>query len=304
LDRPTEQDRDDALIQAVNEAKSPIMMVETGTAEAGVSKTAVDWQHQYLEKAKAIIASPFLDSETTSFSLGDDVIRSMTEYDSRDKDAVPFALALAKQVKPIVYPESRLIDWLLPSTDGREVFPTIVVPSYPRVDPKRRDQHVLPAFMKAALVNKIVIVGGMLAGSDWHRVPMTVATNREVPGTSIQAQIAAQLVDGRTISPVSEWISAFIIFGATFSVYMVRETIGKEHPEIFIEFLLIGLIILFGSLMFWWYRINFPSAELGLMWLLMSLSSIYIEKLVFAALRRYRKNQEEAPPTSHQELNQ
>jgi CHASE2 domain-containing sensor protein len=133
---------------------------------------------------------------------------------------------------------------------------------------------------------------------------MTVATNREVPGTSIHAQIVAQLLDGRTIAPVSEWISALIIFCATFGLYMIRETIGKDHPEIFVEFLLIGMIILFGSLMFWWSRINFPSAELGLMWLMMSLSSVYIEKLVVAAIRKRRNKQGGSPLMNHQELNQ
>ncbi len=302
FDRPTEPDRDDALRRAINEAKAPIVMVGTGTAEAGVSKTAVDWQAQYLQKTKATIASPFLDSEITSLSLGDDVIRNMTEYDPEDKDAAPFALVLARQVKPVAYPQSRLIDWLLPSVDGREVFPTIVAPSYPRVDPKNADQHVLPAFMKVALAGKIVIVGGKISGSDWHRVPMTVATNHEVPGTYIHAQIVAQLLDGRTIAPVSEWISALIVFFTTFSIYIVRETVGKEHPEIFIEFSLIGLIIVFGSLMFWWFRINFPSAELGLMWLLISLSSIYIEKLVLFALQKFRLGFEEESTIGQQEL--
>ncbi len=71
------------------------------------------------------------------------------------------------------------------------------------------------------------------------------------PGGYIHAQILAQLLDGRQIKDLPEALTTAIVFLTTFLLYFAIETLGERHPEIIIEFIVIGLAMLFGVLLFW-----------------------------------------------------
>jgi CHASE2 domain-containing sensor protein len=141
------------------------------------------------------------------------------------------------------------------------------------------EEGLLPPFMKSALKGKLVILGAMVSGSDWHRVPMTVATGIEVSGADIHAQMLAQLLDGRRIEKAPLYFSTMLVFVTAFLLYLALETLGERHPEIIFEFLVIAAAIIFGTIMFSRYKLNFPSAELGLAWLLVALTAKYTTKL-------------------------
>lgn len=278
FDRPTEDKRDDALIKVLEAIRSPVVLVSTSLKESGVSSRSIDWQEGYLARANKIIASPFLGEESSKMSLGDAVVRNFGEYEPHDGEK-PFSLALAEQVKKIEYHSDALIDWLLPSKDGLDVFQTFVVPAHSRVNSLGIEEGLLPPFMKSALKGKLVILGAMVSGSDWHRVPMTVATGIEVSGADIHAQMLAQLLDGRRIEKAPLYFSTMLVFVTAFLLYLALETLGERHPEIIFEFLVIAAAIIFGTIMFSRYKLNFPSAELGLAWLLVALTAKYTTKL-------------------------
>src|ERR1035437_5561172 len=279
FDRPTEPDRDDVLLRTIQQIQAPLVLIGTDKLESGVSHEALAWQSTFLDKANKIVATPFFGAEESTLSLEDNVTRTMEPFKAQSNARKPFALALAEQAGNYLYPNSPLIDWLLPSLDGREVFQTFNVPPHGKVSVDADADAVFPRIMQAALANKIVIVAGNLTGSDWHRVPMTVMNNLEVPGAYIHAQILAQILDGRQIKDAPKPFTILVVFVSAFFLYLGIERITEKHPEIVFEALIIGTAILFGTLMFWAFRLSFPSAHLLMVWFLVAFFGKYTNSL-------------------------
>ena len=280
FDSPTEVGRDEVLRRTIATAVSPIVLIGTSQEESGVSAQQIEWQDAFLKSTGKIISNPFLHEESSKISLGDAVVRTFDEYEHNDTEE-PFSLAMAHQVRDVEYHSDGLIDWLLPSDSGLEVFPTFIVPRHQPINNFSQMKNIFPDYIKSQFRDKVVIIGGMIAGTDWHRIPMTISTGLEVPGAYIHAQMLAQLLDGRKISKASFVFSSIVVFIATYLLYLAVETIGEKHPEIIFEFLVIIGVVVFGTVMFDYYRINFPSAELGLAWLLVALTSKYATNLAF-----------------------
>jgi len=291
FDRPSEPDRDEALINAFRNVTTPIVMVATNEQERGISGDLLAWQASYLSRANTIRASPFLGTEDTKFSLGDDVIRSMEPFDQTSSVGKPFALALAQYAGVMSYPTSRIIDWLLPSAEGKEPFQIFVVPPHKRVSGTSDGETVLPTFMRAFLKDKLVIIGTNMIGVDRHRVPMTVATNSDVPGAYIQAQILAQIIDHRDIRKlplVSEIVLVFLTSFFSFWVIMGHYK-NDDLPKALSEATILAIIFLGGTLMFWRERIILPSGSLFMVWSLGAFSGKYSGKIAeYLTQRRNR----------------
>lgn len=285
FDRPTEPDRDDVLLRTLQRVQAPLILVGTDKSESGVSLEAIEWQSRFLKKANRIVATPFFGAEESALSLDDSVVRIMPPFEASNNVKKPFAAALAEQTGIYQYPHSLLIDWLLPSLDGHEVFQTFSVPSHNRVSIDADADAVIPKIMQAALANRIVILAGNLTGVDWHRVPMTVMNNLEVPGAYIHAQMLAQILDGRQIKDAPKLLTVFIVYVSAFFLYLGIELITERHPEIVFEALIIGAAILFGTMMYWAYRISFPSAHLLMAWFLVAFFGKYTNSL----LKRLRR---------------
>lgn len=271
FDRFSEPDRDDALISALGNATAPIVMIATDKEERGVSDEGLAWQADFLTRANKIVSSPFLDTEDTSFLLGDDVIRSMEPFDQTSAKHEPFAFALARYAGISNYPAARTIDWLLMSPDGAEPFQTFIIPAHRRVSGASDGEAVLPTFMKEFLKDKIVIIGANTNGLDRHRVPMTVATNAYMPGAHIQAQILAQIIDNRSVSKLPIWLEVVLIFAVAFSLFFIVVHYDGHHPKMLIEAALVTCVVAFGILMFWSARIIFPGSSLIMVWLLVGI---------------------------------
>lgn len=280
FDRPTEPERDDVLLRTLQHVQAPLVLIGTDESESGVLREALEWQSTFLGKANAIVAAPFFGAEELALSLEDDVVRTMEPLETPSSPRKPFALALAERAGKYQYPSSLLIDWLLPSSDGREVFQTFNVPANSRVSADADADVVFPGIMRAALANRIVIVAGNLAGSDWHRIPMTVMNNLEVSGAYIHAQILAQILDRRHITDVPRIFTTIVVFIFAFCLYLGIELITEKHPEILFEALIIGSAIVLGTLMFWAFRINFPSADLLMVWFLVAFFGKYTNTLL------------------------
>jgi CHASE2 domain-containing sensor protein len=289
FDRPTEPDRDEVLLRTIQQIQAPLVLIGTDKSESGVFREALEWQSTFLNKANKIVSTPFFGAEESALSLQDNVIRTMEPFKAASNARNPFALALAEQAGNYQYPNSLLIDWLLPSSDGREVFQTFNIPPHSKVSVDADADAVIPKIMQAALANKIVIVAGNLTGSDWHRVPMTVMNNLEVPGAYIHAQILAQILDGRQIKDTPELFIILVVFVSAFFLYLGIELITEKHPEILFEALIIGSAILFGTLMFWAFRLSFPSAHLLMVWFLVAFFGKYTSSLL-KRLQRWARN--------------
>jgi adenylate cyclase len=306
FDRPTEPVRDEILSRTIQQVQAPLVLIGTDKSESGVRSEALQWQSNFLNnaslnKAKKIVASPFFGAESavgtleSALSQRDNVIRTMEPFKASSDARKPFALALAEQTGIYQYPNSLLIDWLLPSSDGREVFQTFNVPPHSKlsvdadkVSVDANADAVLPKFMQDALANKIVIVAGNLTGSDWHRIPMTVMNNLEVPGAYIHAQILAQILSGREITDAPKIFTILVVFFSALLLYFGIELITEKHPEVLFEALIIGAAILFGWLMFAAIRVSFPSAQLLEVWFLVAFFGKYTSNFLKGLQKRAR----------------
>jgi CHASE2 domain-containing sensor protein len=155
-----------------------------------------------------------------------------------------------------------------------EPFQTFIVPPHKKVSGASNGEAVLPAFMQRFLKDRIVIIGANIIGVDRHRVPMTVATNSDVPGAYIHAQILAQIIDGREVRELPGLFVIPLIFFASFFLVLIVEGYGADQSRIF-EFCLLAGIFAAGTLFFWFARINFPSSILLLAWLLVAFFGKY-----------------------------
>ena len=288
FDRPTELDRDEALLSTIQQTKAPLVLIGTDKSESGISKEALEWQSTFLDSATKIVATPFFSAEESTLLPKEDVIRTMEPFNEKTDERKPFALALAKQVGNYKYPSAPLIDWLLPSSNGLEVFQTFNVAQNDKVSLDADGDAVFPKVMQDALSNRYVIVAGNLTGSDWHQIPMTVRNNVEVPGAYIHAQILAQILDCRQIKDAPEPFTILVVFFTALLLYLCIEVVAEKLPEIVFEPLIIGLAILLGALMFWVFRVSFPSAHLLMVWFLVAFFGKYTSALLKRLRRRAR----------------
>jgi hypothetical protein len=67
FDRPTEPDRDDALLQTIQQVKAPLVLIGTDKSESGVFREALEWQSTFLNKANKIVATPLLQQPHGAF---------------------------------------------------------------------------------------------------------------------------------------------------------------------------------------------------------------------------------------------
>lgn len=271
FDRQSEPQRDEALITAINAMQTPIVISATDGQERNIGKKQIAWQDQYLSRLKRVQrASPFLGSEDSSYFLGDDVVRSMEPLALDSPTKKPFAFALAEFAGVMKHPQSRIIDWLLAGPSGLEPFQTFVVPPHIRVNENLNERTVLPADFIPFLKNKIVIIGADMSGLDRHRVPTTVATNLDVAGPYIQAQILAQLIDNRQIRRVTVYTEVSIVLMAALVLLLVMEIYKHKHMEFLCETIIMAMIFVLGVVMFWGARLIFPSSSLLMVWLLVA----------------------------------
>jgi CHASE2 domain-containing sensor protein len=309
FDRSTEPDRDKVLLRTIQQVQAPLVLIGTDKSESGVFREALEWQATFLDEANKTVATPFFGGENAVLTLesalspDDNVVRTMEPFKASSNVRKPFALALAEQTGNYQYPNSLLIDWLLPSSDGREVFQTFNVPPHSKISVDKVSvdadaDAVFPKFMQAAVTNKIVIVAGNLTGSDWHRIPMTVMNNLEVPGAYIHAQILAQILDlkknktffspPRQITDSPKTFTILVVFVSAFFLYLGIELITEKHPEILFEALIIGSAILFGAFMFCAFRVSFPSAQLLMVWFLVAFFGKYTSNILKGLQKRAR----------------
>jgi hypothetical protein len=142
----------------------------------------------------------------------DHVIRFLPQRSSRPGEVQPrFAEALIKAAGHSVPDVGEHISWLKPrAADGTETFDVFEVPSH-LPEAAAPDVAVRPEW-RPRLKDKIVIIGGALEDRDRHLTPMSVADGARMHGPRIHAQIAAQLIDGRSLQGLSMLQEFLVVF--------------------------------------------------------------------------------------------
>ena len=215
FDQPTEPQKDKALIAALHNAKAKAVLVEHDDQDQSEA-----YQREYNKKILAETNRPggspaiMIDADGTVRRRADAPIGEAT-----------FAEAVVREAGGPPAPASKRISWLRPP-DREEAIQTVfahdLMPDSSPLSPERRLGLI------KSLHGKIAIVGGDLRDrKDSFQTPLSKLSNDPMPGAVIHAQIAAQILDGRsykTFSPEAALAFAAIAAFLGFSI-------GWRHHE-------------------------------------------------------------------------
>lgn len=197
FDQP--QDEDEELIAALRGMKTPVAVAYAAQA---TNPDDIGWeQQQYLddfmrrlEGSKARPASIRLDNTFGATRLWPDLKEGLPPLLGRAmlEDAGEPATAFAGY--------EGAIDYRRPKFKDAPLFPPAQIDLF--VDP---DPEILP-FLKEQYGGKYILIGGDIV--DYDRVETTFTSiNGEVPaGISVHAEIIAQMLDGRVLQPIPQWV--------------------------------------------------------------------------------------------------
>lgn len=198
FDQP--QDEDEELIAALRAMKAPVAVAYAAKA---TNPDDIEYeQQQYLEAFMARLegsnarpASIRLDNTFGATRLWPDIREGLPPLLGRvmlDEAGEPATASFAGYEGAIDYRRAKFEDSVL--------FPPAQIDLF--VDP---DPEILP-FLKEQYAGKYILIGGDIV--DYDRVETTFTSiNGEVPaGIAVHAEIIAQMLDGRALKPIPEWV--------------------------------------------------------------------------------------------------
>lgn len=104
---------------------------------------------------------------------------------------------------------------------------------------------------KQSLAGKMIFIGSNLPLDDQHEVPWSIVMRRSVPGVFIQATIAAQLLDGRWISPAPTVIVALVTGLAVAAGFAIGSRSNSDGLTIALLMLVILMLVAIGFAAYW-----------------------------------------------------
>jgi adenylate cyclase len=187
--RPTEPEKDAQLTQTLKQLKTPIV-IAAGDTRAGLTPDELAYQARFIRETGA---TPGFANLLTG---GDRIVRFLATPVPDGQVPLSFAQALAAPTsKPLREP--RRIAWLLKPRDNSDTFLTL--PAHLLAPPALSGPSPTEAVFGRLLKGKIVIIGADLADVDRHFTPLPDWEGEVQPGAFLQAQVVAQILDGRDI---------------------------------------------------------------------------------------------------------
>lgn len=203
FDRRTDNEKDELLINAIRSSRAPVVLGEIDERLKGIERTNLAFQQDFFRRANNPLTGHLYLWNWQQTGIGgqpDQVIRYLPPR--LNNIPMSFAEALVKAGGLNVKGVSGPIAWLKPrASNGAETFDAFEVPSH---QPENLGPDIIvPADMRDRIKDKIVLVGGNYEDRDRHFTPMSVIDGALLPGVRIQAQILAQLIDGRSVQELS-----------------------------------------------------------------------------------------------------
>jgi adenylate cyclase len=194
FDQPTEDDKDIRLALAIRDFPAPVT-VAWADSRAGMTEDQQTWLSAFIEASGAAPGGAGLLFDA------DGVIRRHRVLDEESGNtSLPARLTGAKEGS------SEVIAWLAPTADGKPAFQTL--PAHSLVLMAKR-----PAILKRWLEGRVVLIGADLPQQDRHLTSLSADPSQPatIPGVLIHAHVAAQLLDGRSVSAPGIAVAAAIV---------------------------------------------------------------------------------------------
>ena len=254
--RTTPSDNEDALIAAIRRCRAKVVVA---AADERLQLTPAQSERQFAFISAVGRPAGFANLATER----DWVVRfkAQTAPGSRFQRSFAELLAEAAGVTPDV--RHRRIAWLREPADGSDTFLTI-----PAETLLLAADEPLPQAARAALKDKVVILGGVLPDVDQHLTPLTSRSGETMPGALIHAHMLAELIDGRSVSQLevdSPALRLGLAFLAGFG-FLIGWRYRLKRKGILLSSLATIVILALDTLAFWQLRIIMPIVLALLAW--------------------------------------
>ncbi|MBC7906673.1 MAG: adenylate/guanylate cyclase domain-containing protein [Rhodospirillaceae bacterium] len=216
FDQPSEPAKDAALHDALTAPGAPVVALAAGQA-AQLTERQRQFHTQFLHgllSGHGHLARDRLDGV---------VRRQMPWLDGQL--SLPATMAAATGLVPATLAPG-VIDWVRSAKGAFPTYPAEAVPLLPR----------------AWLDGKLVLVGLEVPDADRHRTPLTLGA-ATMPGVEIQAQILAQMLDGRRaklLGPVAGGVATMVLAAAGAGLAAARLSVAR-----------LALVAVLGTLALW-----------------------------------------------------
>jgi adenylate cyclase len=175
--KPTEKDKDDKLLAALQQAKDKLVL---GAFEGRLRPAQLAYQDDFLKRVGARVGYLNLQPER------DYVVRYRAQPSAGARYRQSFSSALAELPGRPSSPAHDRIAWLLGPADGG--------PTFVRIEAHRLLDGA-PGVAER-LKGRIVMIGGEILSLDRHWTPLSLLTGRGMTGIDVHAHMTAELVDG------------------------------------------------------------------------------------------------------------
>jgi adenylate cyclase len=264
VDQPSEPAKDEAFLAALKGAHIPLVLarLDVGAGRAITTTDERTYHADFLDKAARTSGYVTVKAEA------DGVVRTQPTPGTGGRATFPEEIAKLGGWRPskpallaLIEPSER-IAWLRPPIDNSTTFLTI--PARTLMTP--RDQ--LSAFERDAvdqLKNKLVIVGVKFHdNTDRHRTPLNKSGEDLTSGSEINAQVVAQLVDGRSYYELTvlgqlglSFVTALLAVWAGWRFRRSNWLVGSVPLAVY---------AFVTTMVFWQYKIILPFAAPALAW--------------------------------------
>lgn len=267
FDRTADAGATVALVKSLKEAKAPVVIGAVDKREAMVKERNLELQSQLLAQSGQSSGHVYFARQDGRLTIPEEVVRSRLPPPLTQGERASLAEVLALKTGVKASGDHRLIAWVLPPRDqSSEIFATLRVPEH---EPSQATaDRILPKSWRAALKDKVVLVGGEFVDRDQHLTPLSVVRGERMPGVRIHAQILAQLLDGRSVGPISPLTELLLLIPTAIAGFFAgrRWRLHRyRKPVYFCGLLILALV---GAALFHWFGLILSTMSFLLAWLL------------------------------------
>ncbi len=265
FDRKSDDEKTNALITAIHDFSAPIIFGAIDLRVRGFRDEGLDFQENFIKRTGRQAGHVFFARQQETLKIGDQVVRYLGERSPAPSGRQSFARLLAEVAGVhAVEPATPYIAWMRPPP-GDDLFPLFRVP---RHKPGSSAEIILPPSWRPALKNRIVLIGGDFIDRDKHLTPLSIWDGARMPGVMVQAQILAQLIDGRSIYMVPPKNELLILTLVGFLGFLITLRWLSKRFDWVLYFSGIGVLMLAGAILFSTYSLLIPSTTLLFAWTL------------------------------------
>jgi adenylate cyclase len=276
-DRRSDEAKTRQLIEALRTVKSPIVFGAIDLRVKGFTQENVDYQERFIRETGRDAGHVFFAREEEQLKIGDQVVRYMG--DRSDKwPRKSFAETIAEKAgAPPYEPATPYVAWQLPPDGNDDLFTLFRVP---RHAPGSSPDKVLPPSWRQALKGKIVLIGGDFVDRDRHLTPMSVWDSAKMPGVLVQAQILAQLLDGRSVHIFAWQYELVLLAIVAFLGFLLARRWETKRYDWILYACGVAVLIVLGIVLFHTFSVITPTTTLFFAWTLGVTGGHYIPKLM------------------------